>query len=90
MCTTVILRSIQVILVPFRPWLTAGTNNIDISGDVETLENINVLELIISISSVSVVVERVRVILLVTTTRVKFHVKALCVVVHVTTSLSPT
>ena len=90
MCTAVILRSIQVILVPFRPWLTARTNNIDISGDVETLENINVLELIISISSIIVVVERVRVILLVAPTTVKFHVKALCVVVHVIASLSPT
>ena len=42
-------NSIQVILVPFRPWLSAVMTNVDISGDAlssETLENINVVEFI--------------------------------------------
>ena len=45
--------SIQVILVPFRPWLNAVMTNVDISGKApssETLENINVVEFIVTIA----------------------------------------
>ena len=47
------LLSIQVILVPFRTWLTEGTTIMDTSGkslSPETLENINVAEFIITTS----------------------------------------
>ena len=49
----VLVLSIQVILVLFRPKLKAGISNIDISGDApssEALENNNAAEFIMTIS----------------------------------------
>lgn len=51
MDAAVILVSIQVILVPFRPRIKAGTTSIDVSGDAlssEILENISVAEFVIT------------------------------------------
>ena len=86
--------SMQVILVPFRLWVTAGICSSDISGvapSAEILENINIPEFVSRISSSVVVVERVLVILLGAPNTVKFHVKVVLVAtLHVTSSLSPT
>ena len=86
--------SMQVILVPFRLWVTAGISNSEISGEApsaEIRENINTTEFFSTISSSVVVVERVLVILLGAPITVKFHVKVVLVAtLHVTSSLSPT
>ena len=85
--------SIQVITVSFRLRLSAVMTKVDISGKApssDTLENINVVEFIGTLASLKVVVERLRVILLLAPITVKLHVNALPVVLHVTSSLSPT